>query len=197
LKEFLKEAVREIQEHPEDGKVAFEKIYSYCFPYGKEVAYRILGSYHDAEEVSQQALINVWDEVRKFRGDSKFTTWFHSIVENLARNKYRWNKTRGSQKNTSFDEYFAIETEEGVRHSLGALDEHARDPYEVENLDELFVDTAKALKELPEHYRQVLVLNVVDGKTYEEIAQIFQVPLGTIKSRINRAREELRKRVGM
>ena len=68
-----------------------------------QIAYGVLGSREDAEEVAQDVFVRVHRALGKFRGDAEFTTWMYRIALNLARNKYRWNKCRGSQRNISLD----------------------------------------------------------------------------------------------
>ena len=67
------------------------------------IAYGILGSREDAQEVAQDAFIRIHRALPKFRGDSEFTTWMYRIVTNLAKNKYRWNKCRGSKVTSSLN----------------------------------------------------------------------------------------------
>lgn len=160
-----------------------------------QIAYGVLGSREDAEEVAQDVFIRIHRALPKFRGDSEFTTWMYRIAMNLARNKYRWNKSRGSQKNLSIDSPLDG-SEDGDGRKLDVIEE-GLSPDQMVALDEFERNAMKELASLPELYRQALMLRNVEELSYEEIADLLDCKLGTIKSRIARAREELRKRLAL
>ena len=157
-----------------------------------QIAYGVLANREDSEEVAQDVFVRVFRALPKFRGESEFTTWMYRIVMNLARNKYRWNKTRGSQRNFSIDA--PLEGREGAVNGF-ELPELRMGPDENVSIKEFEAKVAEELKELPPLYREALVLRNVDEMSYEEIASLLNCKLGTIKSRIARAREELRRRL--
>lgn len=159
-----------------------------------QIAYGVLGSREDAEEVAQDVFIRIARALPGFRGDSEFSTWMYRIAINLARNKYRWNKSRGSQKNLSLDA------------PIEGLDNDNQNPgYDVPNpkpppddqasINELETNISAELEKLPDIYREALVMRNLDDMDYNQIADLLGCKLGTIKSRIARAREELRRRV--
>ena len=160
-----------------------------------QIAYGILGSRQDAEEVSQDVFVRIYRALPKFRGDAEFTTWMYRIAINLARNKYRWNKSRGSQRNVSIDASLDG-TDDPDAKRLDVIEGRLA-PDEKASLDELERRALEELDNLPELYRQALMLRNVDELSYEDIADLLGCKLGTIKSRIARAREELRKRLGL
>jgi len=159
-----------------------------------QVAYGVLGNREDAEEVAQDAFMRIHRALPSFRGDSEFTTWMYRIALNLARNKYRWNKSRGSQKNISMDA--PIENAEsdngGVTFDVPSLKPQ---PDEQVAFDELGHNISAELEKLPDLYREALVMRNMDDMNYEQIATLLGCKLGTIKSRIARARDELRRRL--
>ncbi len=158
-----------------------------------QIAYGILGNKEDAEEVAQDGFVRIHRALPKFRGDSEFTTWMYRIVVNLARNKYRWNKSRGGQTNISMQ---ATPTGDESSPSLEMkLSDEAMPPDEQAELSELENTVYSEMGKLPDLYREALVLRNIEQLSYEEIARILDCKLGTIKSRIARAREELRKRL--
>jgi RNA polymerase sigma-70 factor (ECF subfamily) len=114
---------------------------------------------------------------------------------NLARNKYRWNKSRGSQRSVSIDAPLDG-TDDPDAKRLDVV-EARLSPDEKADLDEIEVRAMKELENLPELYRQALMLRNIDELSYEDIADLLGCKLGTIKSRIARARDELRKRLGL
>ena len=159
-----------------------------------QIAYGVLGSRQDAEEVAQDAFIRIHRALPSFRGDSEFTTWMYRITINLARNKYRWNKSRGAQKNVSMDA--PVETGNGDSEGM-TLDvaDPEMPPDERVAMDEMEKNLSAELERLPALYRETLVMRNLENMNYEQIADLLGCKLGTIKSRIARAREELRRRL--
>lgn len=174
---------------------AFDRLVEKYSGRAYQIAYGVLGSRQDAEEVSQDVFVRIHRALPKFRGDSQFTTWMYRIAMNLARNKYRWNKSRGSQKNLSIDAPIDGSDDPDAK-KLDVVEQRMAPDQEVA-LDEFEQRAMDELKNLPELYREALMLRNVEELSYEEIADLLGCKLGTIKSRIARAREELRKRLGL
>lgn len=162
-----------------------------------QIAYGVLGSREDAEEVAQDVFIRIHRALAHFRGEAEFTTWMYRITMNLAKNKYRWNKIRGSKVNISIDAPL-----EGPGDSSGEerkidLPDGRMAPDEKSVFAELELNVREELDNLPDIYREALVMRNVEEMSYEDIASALNCKLGTIKSRIARGREELRKRLGL
>lgn len=157
------------------------------------IAYGILANREDAEEVAQDVFIRIHRALPFFRGDSEFTTWMYRIATNLAKNKYRWNKTRGSKVTDSLNAPIEGTSGDDALYR-DALDE-SLSPDEALQFKELERRTTEELQNLPDMYREILVLRNIREMSYEDIAQMLSCKLGTVKSRIARAREELRKRL--
>lgn len=174
---------------------AFDRLVEKYSGRAYQIAYGILGNRQDAEEVAQDVFVRIYRALPRFRGDSEFTTWMYRIAMNLARNKYRWNKSRGSQRNISIDAPLDG-TDDPDAKRLDVVEGRLA-PDEKVSLDELEQRALTELDGLPELYRQALMLRNVDELSYEDIADLLGCKLGTIKSRIARAREELRKRLGL
>jgi RNA polymerase sigma-70 factor (ECF subfamily) len=152
------------------------------------VAFRELRDHEDAAEVAQDAFVRIYRSMNDFRGDCEFTTWLHQIVVNLARNKHRWWKRRGREASVSLD--VAVETTDGEVPRQVAADTDAPD---VHTVKAEFVELlGRRIEELPRKFRDVLVLRNVDDLSYEQIANLLGCSIGTVKSRIARAREALR-----
>ena len=95
---------RELVERFNSGeRAAFDELVDRYSSRAYQIAYGVLGNREDAEEVAQDVFVRVYRALGKFRGDSEFTTWMYRIAVNLAKNKYRWNKTRGGQRTISID----------------------------------------------------------------------------------------------
>lgn len=154
---------------------------------------QMLRNQQDAEEVTQDAFVRAHRGLAKFRGDSAFSTWLYQIATNLARNRYWYWFRRKRDKTISFDQ--PIGDEDG-----GTLAEIF--PAEIESPDDIavtqeFTDRiAESMEQLNDKHREILVLRNVQDHSYEEIAQILDISVGTVKSRIARAREALRKEMG-
>lgn len=144
---------------------------------------QILGSLEDARDVSQDAFVLAFQKLGSFRGEAAFYSWLFRIAYNAAMTRRR--KERG-QRPVSV---------EAVREQLGEepLDGRTEtDPAFAMETEERQQMVRRALDELAEDYRTALVLKEIDGLRYDEIAEIVDCPIGTVRSRIHRARQELR-----
>lgn len=173
---------------------AFEKLMDRHAGKAFQIAYGILGQKDDAEEVTQDAFVRIYRALPKFRGDSEFSTWMYRIVVNQARNKYRWNKRRGAHLNMSIHQQ--IEMDDSSSLTFDVTDARKTPDREIvfrEWEDEI----AREVEKLPAVNREALILRNVKNLSYEQIADVLNCKVGTVKSRIARAREELRKRLGI
>jgi RNA polymerase sigma-70 factor (ECF subfamily) len=155
------------------------------------VAFQVLRDREDAMEVAQDAFVRIYRNVNEFRGECGFTTWLHQIVLNLARNRHRWWKRRGRHAGVSLDS--AVETTDGeVPRQIAA----EADTPDVQTVKAEFVELlGRRIGELPRRFREVLVLRHVESMSYQQIATALDCSIGTVKSRIARAREALRERM--
>jgi RNA polymerase sigma-70 factor (ECF subfamily) len=144
--------------------------------------YRTIGDRDRAEDLVQETFIRVYRHLHRFDQSKKFSTWIYTIASNLAKNELR-NRSRNPlvlfqtiKKNWEAD-----------HRPLQWEDPHYRpdDLFRKRHLRDM---VEKAVQQLPEHHRAVFVLREMEGKTYEEISEITGVNLGTVKSRLNRAR---------
>ena len=137
----------------------------------------------DAEEAAQEAFLAAWQGLAFFRGESSFSTWLYRLASNacvdLLRREGRHRSAAGPSLN---DEEAAVD-----------VADDAPSPHALAERAELRQQIEAGLSALPEEYRQVLVLREMHQQTYDEIAEILSLDLGTVKSRINRGRKRLRK----
>src|SRR5687768_2990319 len=144
--------------------------------------YRTIGDRDRAEDLVQEVFIRVYRHLHRFDRSKKFSTWAYTIASNLAKNELR---------NRSRNPLVLFQTMQGSFEDedrpLQFEDTTARpdDLFRKRHLRELVEDT---VAKLPEHHREVFVLRELEGKSYEEIADITHCNLGTVKSRLNRAR---------
>jgi RNA polymerase sigma-70 factor, ECF subfamily len=144
--------------------------------------YRTIGDRDRAEDLVQEVFIRVYRHLHRFDRSKKFSTWVYTIASNLAKNELR-NRSRNplvlfqTMQSANEDEERPLQFEDTTSRP--------DDMYRKRHLRELVEDT---VAKLPEHHRQVFVLRELEGKSYEEIAEITSCNLGTVKSRLNRAR---------
>ena len=135
----------------------------------------------DAEEAAQEAFLAAWQGLPFFRGDASFSTWLYRLASNACVDVLR-REVRHQAAASLDDEDAAIDLPDG---SLSPHDEAER--------AELRQHIENGLAALPPDYRQVLILRELHQRSYDEIADILSLDLGTVKSRINRGRKRLRK----
>lgn len=147
------------------------------------------GRYDEACDLAQAVLLKVARRISTFRGESRFTTWIHSITANEARN-HLTARGRHDRRVIAMEDMSRRDGEEPGELPLPAEGPNPRSQAAGE---EMMRHLHEALAELPAEFRAPLVLHQVEGLPYEEIAAALDVPIGTIKSRISRARRELRR----
>jgi RNA polymerase sigma-70 factor, ECF subfamily len=140
-----------------------------------------LGSRDDALDVAQQAFVLAWKKLSSFRRESGFYSWLYGIARNVAISNIRQPRI----KSGSLDYLHEAGGFDPIDLNSQSAPEHAMEQFEQIQL------VQKALQEIPEEFRQPLVLKEIDALSYEEIAMILDIPLGTVRSRIFRARHEL------
>jgi RNA polymerase sigma-70 factor, ECF subfamily len=145
--------------------------------------YRLVGNAEDAKDVAQEALIHAFQSLGSFKGDSLFFTWLYRIAVNTA---ISWKRKQRNMLRLHSDREGEEGRREPVDDSLGISPSHALEQAE----EERRVQTALA-RLSPEH-RAVLILKDLEGQKYEVMAAVLEVPVGTIRSRLHRARLELR-----
>ncbi|MDR0788501.1 MAG: sigma-70 family RNA polymerase sigma factor [Gemmatimonadota bacterium] len=144
--------------------------------------YRTTGDRERAEDLVQETFIRVYRHLHRFDQTKKFSTWVYTIASNLAKNELR-NRSRNPlvlfqmMRNSWESDQRPLEWEDNTYRP--------DDLFRKRHLQQL---VEQAVSELPEHHRQVFMLRELEGKTYEEIADITGCNLGTVKSRLNRAR---------
>lgn len=155
------------------------------------VAYRILGDYDEALDITQDAFIKAYHSLPGFRMESRFVRWLLTITVNLCRNRLKYWKRRARNRTRSIDE--PVETEDS------SMQREVSDP-SPSVLDIVGSrQTGEIIKEellhLDEDHRTVLVLREIEGLSYEEMAELLGVAAGTVKSRLHRGRSELKERL--
>lgn len=156
---------------------AFEQLVTLNAPYVYNVALRTLGNSAEAEDITQEAFIRVWRSLNNFRGRSQFRTWLYRIVTNLCYNRLPRLKTELNALDT--DEDIDL-PDESQRIESNLLTEERRQLLHA------------AIADLPESYRLLISLRHLQGMSYADIAAATDLPLGTVKTGIFRARRDLK-----
>jgi RNA polymerase sigma-70 factor (ECF subfamily) len=172
---------------------AFEQMVSRYWGRIYAMVHQLLRNPEDAEEVTQDTFIRAHRGLVNFRGDSAFSTWLYQIATNLARNRYWYWWRRRRDKTVSFDQPIGGDNETTLAEVFPAELETPEDA----TITQEFVNRiAECMLKLTSKHREILVLRNVKNLSYEEIAEILQISVGTVKSRIARARESLRAKMG-
>jgi len=157
---------------------AFNILTSKYYPRVYASIFSFIKSKEDSEDLSQQTFIKVWQQLDTFRGDSAFFTWVYRIAINLAKNFVTSSGFKKQKINTSIED---------TEIDISSFNDIESTVIHDESLEEIndYIDT------LPESLKTAFVLREVEGKSYEDIAMITQTPIGTVRSRIFRARESI------
>jgi RNA polymerase sigma-70 factor (ECF subfamily) len=148
----------------------YPRVYASLFAFTK--------SREDSEDLTQLTFIKVWQKINSFRGDSAFFTWIYRIAINLAKNHFASSASKKDKVNISSDDLeIDIPSYENPEISLM----HKQSLQNIQSY----------VKTLPESLKTAFTLREVDGKSYEEISVITNTPIGTVRSRIFRARESI------
>jgi len=152
-----------------------------------QLAMNLLGDRDEALDVSQEVFLKVFRTIHRFRGQSTLRTWIYRIAVNQARNRHRFWRRRHRADQVSLDQH--IKAHGDFRSTAD------EDPDRLLAQKQLGERLQQALDELPFDQRSVIILREVDGLSYEEIAFSLDVAVGTVKSRLMRARQVLRRRL--
>ena len=149
-------------------------------------AMTLLGNRQDAEEVTQDVFVKIWRTLARFRGDCSFSSWVMRITKNTATDALRARR----EPTVSL----TAEDENGEEREMDLVDEDpASNPSAAFERDERIKLVRRAIGELPHDQREILTLRDLYGYRYEEIAHILQLEDGTVRSRLSRARQHLKK----
>lgn len=148
------------------------------------VALGIVGDPDDAQDVLQESFVKAWYRLKDFRFGSNFYTWFYRLLVNQAID--RWRK-RSRASTVPLDE---SRLSEGASPPATAI--YPKTPEELAGNRELVEGLTRAIAELPEYHRTVILLREVDGLSYEDIAQVLDCSVGTVMSRLHYARAKLK-----
>jgi RNA polymerase sigma-70 factor, ECF subfamily len=150
-----------------------------------QLALHLLGDHNEALDLSQEVFLRVFRTIHRFRGQSALRTWIYRIAINQARNRMRWWRRRRRGQQVSLDDHVRA-------HGELPTESAAASPERVYRQKEVAGRIWQALEALPFDQKTAIVLREIDGLSYDEIAFSLGVAVGTVKSRLARARESLR-----
>ncbi len=192
---FLQSEAR--HELPEDIKdafaaakgdvTAFERIVRKYEKYVCTTVFGVLRHREDSFDVAQEVFLKLYHSIGSFKGDSSFSSWLYRIAKNTALDHLRREKKRRTVSLTS-------ENDDGEEVILDIPDESVgASPEKALLTKERVAILYEALDKLSDEHREIITLRDINGYTYEEVAQMLDIEIGTVKSRLFRAREQLKK----
>jgi RNA polymerase sigma-70 factor (ECF subfamily) len=165
------------------------------------LCYRHLQQYEEACDLAQEIFLQVFSRLKDFEGRSSFSTWLYRVSLNACYNRHRYLKAKGRSAVSSLEGM--LEADERKADSSALL--KSKDPSALADMEaeETRSQLREALGSLDEHYRKAVELVDIEGLSYEDAAEVLEIPVNTVRSRLSRARnalktklERLRKRLG-
>lgn len=184
METIVKKRIKQVLKGDQDAYAEVVEIYKDKI---FQICYRMLGNRHEAEDIAQEAFLRAYVNINSFNINLKFSSWLYRIATNLCIDRIRKKKP---------DYYLDAEVAgtDGLT-MYSQIPAETRLPEEdVESL-ELRETIQKEISKLPEKYRTVIVLKYIEELSLNEISEILDIPLGTVKTRIHRGREALRKQL--
>jgi len=167
-----------VEKAKEGNEGAFNFLMNKYYPRVYASLFSFTKSKEDSEDLAQQTFVKVWQQIQSFRGDSAFFTWVYRIAINLAKNYVASSGYKKQKANSSIDQLeFDVSSNENIESML----------IHTQSVDDIkdFINT------MPEALKTAFTLRESEGKSYEEISIITETPIGTVRSRIFRARESI------
>ena len=184
MEDIVKKRIKQVLKGDQS---AFEEIVSLYQNRLYQVCYRMLGNRHEAEDIAQEAFIRAYINLHTFDQKRKFSTWLYRIATNLCIDRIRKKKP-----DTFLDA--PVPGTDGLDHYSRLAHESPLPEEEVEKMEQQ-ERVQYEISRLPDKYRSAIVLRYIEELPLQEISEILDLPLGTVKTRIHRGREALRKQM--
>jgi RNA polymerase sigma-70 factor, ECF subfamily len=155
------------------------------------IAFRMVGNYEDACEVVQDTFVSTYKNIRRFKGQAKFSTWLSAIVINHSKNRLKKLRSRFHNEPYSIDDPIPNDPTGNMKSELKAV---SNEPSSQDQLERKTIQehVQKCIDTISEGFKEVLVLRDIQGFAYVEISEILNIPEGTVKSKLFRARDVLK-----
>jgi RNA polymerase sigma-70 factor (ECF subfamily) len=154
---------------------------------------RLTDDPEEARDLTQEVFLQAFRNIGGFRGEADLRTWLYRIAVNQARNRWRWWKRRRRDRTVSLDAPVGDDRDDPLGASIPARE--GGDPEQQTLARERESALLKALNSLARPYREAILLRDIEGLSYEDVAQALEINVGTVKSRLSRGRNELRRRL--
>ena len=154
------------------------------------LAYRLVGDHDEAADLSQEVFLTLFRKLKSFRRESRLGTWLYRIVVNHSKNRWKFQERRGRSRTESLE----ASVEDCDRRAIEVPDRSPDPRQRAAGREEMGL-LEEHLGALQPEFREALILRFVENLSYEEIADVLETKIGTVKSRINRGRELLRERM--
>jgi RNA polymerase sigma-70 factor (ECF subfamily) len=171
--------------------VAFETLIAHHSGEIYGLLFRLTENSEEARDLTQETFLRAFQNIDRFRGEADLRTWIYRIAINQARNRWRWWRRRRRDATVSLDATHG----QSSQTLIGTLAESTENPEQQTLAHEREVALRTALRKLSRAYRETVVLRDIEGFSYEEIATTLGINVGTVKSRLARGRQELRRRL--
>lgn len=158
------------------------------------LVYRILTDPADADDTTQEVFLKVFRGMKHFHGQSSLKTWIYRIAVHEASNRRRW-WFRHKARETSIEPVENDAAQGGGLAIRESLVDEGESPFENLAHEEVRAHVEQELRKIPEPYRSTVILRDLEEMSYEEIAEVLEISLGTVKSRLTRGRDALRRRL--
>jgi RNA polymerase sigma-70 factor (ECF subfamily) len=153
--------------------------------------FRLTENSEEARDLTQETFLRAFQSIGGFRGEADLRTWIYRIAINQARNRWRWWRRRRRDSTVSLD----ATQGQSDKTLIGTLAESSENPEQQTLAHERELALRSALQKVGPAYRETLILRDIEGLTYEEIATMLGINVGTVKSRLARGRQELRRKL--
>ena len=153
--------------------------------------FRLTENAEEARDLTQETFLRAFQNIGRFRGEADLRTWVYRIAINQARNRWRWWRRRRRDSTVSLDETQG----QSNQPLIATLAQSSEDPEQQTLAHERELALRSALQRLGRAYRETVILRDIEGFTYEEIATTLGINVGTVKSRLARGRQELRRKL--
>ena len=153
--------------------------------------FRLTENSEEARDLTQETFLRAFQNIGRFRGEADLRTWIYRIAINQARNRWRWWRRRSRDSTVSLD----ATQGNSDRPLIATLAESSANPEQKTLAHEREIVLRAALRRLGHAYRETVILRDIEGFTYEEIAETLGINVGTVKSRLARGRQELRRKL--
>ncbi len=159
------------------------------------LVYRYLGNHEEAEDLSQDVFVTVFKSIDKFRGDSKLSTWIYRIAANQCKNRYKYLARRQFHAAKPLDELSERDAAGRDGGPVMSLQAQISEPDKMMEGKRLEQAIQREIAALEDEQKLLVILRDIQGLSYQEMATITELPEGTVKSRLHRARRNLKKRL--